>query len=126
VIRPSVPQWGLGPIGLLLIRNERWGLSLQRAHTRLEHLNLVAQLRSLMQLGIYQFLLSAYLPLLRRDLLLLLLNRIEHCPNDRVVVDEQVALVVLCHCFWDDLLNFLRNQPNVFFVILNSIPLSSL
>ena len=33
------------------------------------------------------------------DLLLLLLNHIEHSPDNRVVIEYQVAVTVLSHCF---------------------------
>ncbi len=74
-----------------------------------------------------QFLLVALLSALVFNLLLLLmylcllfLNCVEHGPEDRIIVDKQVALVVLSHCFWNDPLHLLRAEADVFTFGFNS------
>ena len=48
------------------------------------------------------------------DLLLLLLNSIQHCPHDWVVVNQQVALLICRDCFRNYFLNLLRTKTHVF------------
>src|SRR5205823_10630917 len=48
------------------------------------------------------------------DLLLLLFYRIEHSPEDRIVVNHQVAIGVFGHGFWNDLLQRLRSKADMF------------
>src|SRR5438132_13699579 len=60
----------------------------------------------------YKLLQSLNLFLLALDLGLLLFNRIEHGPQDRIVVDEQIALIILHDCFGNDLLHGLRAEAD--------------
>ena len=44
---------------------------------------------------------------------LLFFDCIEHGPQDGIVVNQQVALVICAHCFGNDLLHGLRPKPDV-------------
>src|SRR5215213_8380216 len=48
------------------------------------------------------------------DLLLLLFDGVEHRPENRVIVDHQIAATGLSHRFGDDLLHGLRAEADVF------------
>lgn len=58
--------------------------------------------------------------LLVLDLLLLFLDRVQHRPDNRVVVHQQVAFVVLRHRFRDDSLHLLRDHSDVFVQVTNA------
>src|ERR1700687_1383958 len=48
------------------------------------------------------------------DLFLLLFDRVEHRPEDRVAVDHQVAPAVLSHSFGNNLLKRLSSKADMF------------
>src|SRR6266542_3538113 len=63
---------------------------------------------------------------LRHELRLLLFDRIQHCPEDRVVIYEQVAFVILRDRLGDNFLHGLRAKADVFPARFNAESISGL
>ena len=64
-------------------------------------------------------LLRTHLCTLLSDLLLLLLDGVQHRPDDWVIVHQKVSFAVFSHSLRNDLLNFLRNKSDVLFAVMN-------